>query len=164
MIASHRTDARRTSQFAPRLATGLCVAFLLALPITLFLSVTFGDKTLLPVDALFNWEPFRSIAASFGMGRPQNHLLADLILENYPWKRFIIESIQQRELPLWNPYLFAGIPFLAAGQHSALYPFSILYYVLPLEKAYGWSTVLNLGLAGVFMFVFMRTLGLNRIS
>ncbi|MCL5999520.1 MAG: oligosaccharide flippase family protein [Chloroflexi bacterium] len=154
----------RASHRASRLATLVCVAFLLVLPLTLFLSVTVGSATLLPADNLFDWEPFRSAAASFGVTRPQNHLLSDLILENYPWKQFIIESIRQGELPLWNPYLFAGIPFLAAGQHSALYPLSILYYVLPLEKAYGWFTVLNLGLAGVFMFLYMRTLGLRRAS
>jgi O-antigen/teichoic acid export membrane protein len=152
MIARHRT------------ATLLCVAFLLALPFALFLSVTFGNATLLPADNLFQWEPFKSAAAAFGVARPQNHLLSDLILENYPWKRFIIDSIKQGELPLWNPYLFGGIPFLAAGQHSALYPLSILYYILPLDKAYGWFTVLNLGLAGVFMFLFMRTLGTSRAS
>jgi O-antigen/teichoic acid export membrane protein len=65
---------------------------------------------------------------------------------------------------LWNPYLFAGAPFLAAGQHSALYPFSLIYYALPLERAYGWFTVVQLGLAGVFMFVLMRTFGLRRPS
>ncbi|MCL5996389.1 MAG: YfhO family protein [Chloroflexi bacterium] len=147
-----------------RIATLLCVAFLLVLPLTLFLSVTFGHATLLPADNLFAWQPFRSLAASFGVSQPQNGLLSDLILENYPWKRFIIDSIRQGELPLWNPYLFGGIPFLAAGQHSALYPFSILYYLLPLDKAYGWFTVLNLGLAGIFFFIFMRTLGLSRAS
>ena len=147
-----------------RIATLLCVAFLLALPLALFFSVTFGNATLLPVDNLFAWQPFKSLAGTFGVIQPQNGLLSDLILENYPWKRFIIESIQQGEIPLWNPYLFGGIPFLAAGQHSALYPFSILYYVLPLEKAYGWFTVLNLGLAGVFFYLFMRVLGFRRAS
>src|SRR5260221_3998938 len=62
------------------------------------------------------------------------------------------------ELPLWNPYIFAGVPFLAAGQSSALYPFSVIYYVLPLDKAYGWFTVSQLWLAGVFMFMFLRGL------
>lgn len=147
-----------------RIATLLCVAFLLALPLALFFSVTFGNATLLPVDNLFAWQPFKSLAGTFGIIQPHNSLLSDLILENYPWKRFIIESIQQGEIPLWNPYLFGGIPFLAAGQHSALYPFSILYYVLPLEKAYGWFTVLNLGLAGVFFYLFMRVLGFRRAS
>ncbi|MDW8293034.1 MAG: oligosaccharide flippase family protein [Anaerolineae bacterium] len=148
----------------PAVVTGLCIATLLLLPFTLFLPVTLGAYTLLPADNLFQYQPFRAAAAQFGITQPQNPLLDDLILENYQWKRFILSSLAQGELPLWNPYLFAGVPFLAAGQHSALYPLSVLYYLLPLEKAYGWFTVIQLGLAGVFMFVFMRTLGLRPVS
>ncbi len=145
----------------PRLATLACVAFLALLPFTLFFSVTLGDRSLIPFDNLYQWEPYRSQAGSQRI-QPQNHLLSDLVLENYAWKQFIIQSLQQGEVPLWNPYLFAGVPFLAAGQHSGLYPLSVLYYILPLEKAYGWFTVLNLALAGIFMFVFMRALGIGR--
>ncbi|MDW8352741.1 MAG: hypothetical protein RML99_12600, partial [Anaerolineae bacterium] len=142
----------------PHVATAACIVLLMLLPMALFLPVTVGRYTLLPADNLFAWQPFRSAADSFGIRVPHNELLSDLILENYPWKRFIIGSLAQGELPLWNPYLFAGVPFLAAGQHSAMYPFSLLYYVLPLEKAYGWFTVLQLGLAGVFTFILMQTL------
>ena len=67
-------------------------------------------------------------------------------------------------LPLWNPYLWAGAPFLADGQHSALYPFSLLFYVLPLPHAYGWFTVLQFWLAGSFMYVLARTLGASRVG
>ncbi|MCS7060784.1 MAG: oligosaccharide flippase family protein [Anaerolineae bacterium] len=147
----------------PRLATLLCVMLLALLPFTLFLPVTVGDRSLIPFDNLYQWEPYRSQVPP-GLERPQNHLLSDLILENYAWKQFIIQSLGQRELPLWNPYLFAGVPFLAAGQHSALYPFSALYYLLPLHKAYGWFTVLHLALAGLFMFVLMRTFGVGRAA
>ena len=145
-----------------RVPTLLCILFLFALPLALFLSVTVGNATLLPADNLFSWEPFRSLSSAWGVTVPQNHLLSDLILENYAWKQFILQSIQLRELPLWNPYLFGGVPFLAAGQHSAFYPLSLLYYLLPLDKAYGWFTVANLGLAGVFMFIYMRTIGIRR--
>ncbi len=145
-----------------RYATPLCVLALTLAPFLLFWPVTFGGLTLLPVDNVFQYEPFRTGAAALGVGAPQNHLLSDLVLENYVWKQFILESIQHRELPLWNPYLFAGVPFLAAGQSSALYPPSLIYYLLPLEQAYGWYTVVNLGLAGVFMFVLARALRVGR--
>ena len=68
------------------------IAFLMVLPFVLFFAVTLGGYTLLPVDNLFQWEPFRSGAAALGVGRPQNELLSDLILENYVWKRFILDS------------------------------------------------------------------------
>jgi O-antigen/teichoic acid export membrane protein len=148
----------------PRIASFACAILLCVLPITLYATVTLGPYTLLPVDNLYQWQPFKSSASKLGIGLPQNELLSDLILQNYPWKQFIITSLRNGELPLWNPNLFAGVPFLAAGQHSALYPFSLLYYALPLEKAFGWFTVTQMAIAGVCMFAFMRTLGMRRYS
>lgn len=137
---------------------------LFVLPLMLFWSVTLGGKTLLPVDNLFQFQPWKAAADQFGAQVPQNQLLSDLILENYAWKKHIVESIGRGEIPLWNPYLFAGAPFLANGQHSAYYPFSILFYILPLANAYGWFTVSQLFLAGAFMYVLGRVLGLSRLG
>ncbi len=86
------------------------------------------------------------------------------MLENYQWKSFIRQSISDGVIPLWQPEQFAGTPFLAAGQHSALYPFSVIYYVLPLPRAYGWFTVSQLWLAGALMYLFARGIGLRRIG
>ncbi len=140
------------------------VLLLMLLPLLLFAPVALGPKTLVPADALFLFEPFRSAAASLGVSVPHNPLLADLILENYVWKRFILQAIHQRELPLWDPYIFAGHPFFANGQHSALYPLSIVFYILPLWRAYGVFAWLQLGLAGVWTYLFARTLGTSRLG
>lgn len=137
---------------------------LLLLPLLLFWPVTLGPKTLLPVDNLFAYEPWLSYRAELGVGLPQNQLLSDLILENYAWKNFIRESIVAGQIPLWNPYILAGHPFLANGQHSALYPFTLLFYLLPLSKAYGWFTVSQLWLAGLNMYIFLRVLRANRVG
>ncbi|MBN1886557.1 MAG: oligosaccharide flippase family protein [Thermoflexales bacterium] len=137
---------------------------LLALPLGLLWPQTLGGKTLLPADTLFEFQPWKASADGQLGTHSQNHLLKDLVLENYAWKRFIVESIQQRQLPLWNPYTFAGEPFLANGQHSALYPFSLLFYVLPLGQAYGWFAVSQLWLAGVWMYLLCRVLGQRRAS
>ena len=136
---------------------------LLILPLLLFGPVTLGSKTLLPADNLYQWEPYRSFAAEQGVTLPpHNELLSDLVLENQVWKQFTVQSLQDGEIPLWNPNLFAGVPFLAAGQHSALYPFSALFYILPLPRAYGLFTVMQLWLAGVFMYTFGRVLRMGR--
>ncbi len=137
--------------------------FLFLVPLALFAPVTLGTKTLIPADNLYQWEPFRSSAEQVGVPLPpHNELLSDLVLENYAWKRFIVQSIEQRDIPLWNPYLFAGAPFLASGQHSALYPLSLIYYVLPLPRAYGVFTVVQLWLAGASMYALVRALRLGR--
>ncbi len=140
----------------------LIVAGLLALPLVFFAPVTLGGKTLLPADNLFQFQPWAAYADELGVGRAHNPLLSDLILENYPWKLFIKRCIAGGELPLWTPHIFAGTPFLAGGQHSALYPFSVIFYVLPLPVAYGLFTVSQIFLAGLFMYMFTRSLGLRR--
>jgi hypothetical protein len=150
--------------------TALCLFLLLIAPLAVFADVTLGGRTLLPADNLYQFEPYRSIAVDAGVrivdGRvlPHNDLLNDLILQNYQWKTLIRESLARGEAPLWNPYLFGGVPFLAAGQHSALYPFSALYYALPIESAYGWFQVSQLALSGLCMYALIRTLRMRRAS
>jgi len=138
------------------------IGILLILPLLLFAPVVLGDKMLLPVDALYTIEPYRAAAESLGVTGIQNGLLTDLILQNYPWKRFLTTALTRRELPLWDPYIFAGHPFLANGQHSGLYPLTWIFFVLPLPRAFGVFIALQLGLAGVSMYILGRTIGANR--
>jgi hypothetical protein len=142
----------------------LIVAGFILLPLLLYGEVTLGGRTMLPADNLFQWAPWATAASQYGVEVPQNSLLSDLILENYAWKRFVLNSVRHGELPLWNPHLFAGLPFLATGQHAAYYPFSLLFLILPLPQAYGWYTVSQLWLAGLWLYVFGRVLGLRRAS
>ncbi len=143
----------------------LIILLLLLLPLAFFAPVTLGSQTLLPVDNLFQWEPFATYADVVAAPDvPHNGLLSDLILENYVWRSFIRESVSGGELPLWNPHLFGGVPFFAAGQHSALYPLSFLHYILPLKWAYGWYVVIQLWLTGTFMYLFTRGIGQRRVG
>ena len=132
------------------------------LPLLWFWPVVFGGKTLIPFDNLYTFEPWRHFAGRMGVSTPHNALLSDLLLENYAWKHFIIESIHAHRLPLWNPYLFTGVPFFAAGQHSALYPFSAIFYTFPLWLAYGIFTWSQIALAGIAMYIYLRVLHLRR--
>lgn len=152
---------RRLRPFLPDLL--LFFSFLL-LPLLLYAPVTLGGRTMLPADNLYQWEPWAAQAAELGVGRPQNPLLTDLVIQNYAWKRFAVETVQARDIPLWNPYLFAGMPFLATGQHSMLYPFSWLFLLLPIPAAYGWYALSQVWLAGALMYLFGRVLQMRRGS
>ena len=134
-------------------------------PLLLLASVTIGNKTIIPTENLVQFEPWKTANANSLIQAPEtphNALLSDLVLENYAWKRFIRHAIETRQIPLWNPYLFAGTPFLGNGQHSTFYPFSILFYLLPLAKAYGWFILSQYVLAGINMYLFARTLRIGR--
>lgn len=147
-----------------RWAGALSVSLFLVLPLVLFWPVTFGNWTMLPVDNLFAFEPYRTAAEQFDIQHPHNPLLSDLIVQHYPWRRFVEESFERGELPLWNPYLFSGTPFLAKGQHLALYPLSVIFFLFPLWKAYGVFTVVHLALAGYFTYVLARSFKLSAFS
>lgn len=141
----------------------LSFALLFALPLVMFWQQTVGGRTLLPTENFYRDEPFATYREVVSAPEvPHNGLLDDLVLENLQWKTFIRQNIAEGEIPLWNPHQFAGIPFMAAGQQSTLYPLSLLYYILPLPAAYGWYTVANLWLAGVFMYLLGRSLGVSR--
>jgi len=141
------------------------ILLLFALPLGFFFPQTLGGQTLIPTENIYQYEPYRVYRDVVNAPEiPQNHLVSDLVLQNFQWKSFTRDQLAQGEVPLWNPHQFGGIPFLAAGQHSALYPVSAVYYLLDLPVAYGWYTVINLWLAGVFMFAFMRGLGVGRMG
>lgn len=143
----------------------LIVAGLLVLPLVFFAPATLGGRTQIPADNLYQYEPWLTARDDVGAPDvPHNALLSDLVLQNYQWKSFLRDRLGESTIPLWQTEQFGGAPFLAAGQHSALYPFSLIYYVLPLPRAYGWFTVSQLWLAGTLMYVFARGLGLWRIG
>ncbi|MEX0979698.1 MAG: hypothetical protein WDZ89_01315, partial [Gemmatimonadota bacterium] len=67
--------------------------------------------------------------------------------------------------PRWNPLLLGGTPFLEslAGGDS-LYPTSLLLLFMDTHRALGWKLVLHVFLAGLFMFAWVRALGLSRVA
>ena len=142
----------------------LAVGALVALALLWFAPVLFPaltGATLLPYDNLYSFEPWRSLQPGLV---PHNNLLSDLVLENAVWKLHIRRTLATGELPLWNPQLFTGLPFLAAGQASTFYPLNLLFYLLPLEVAYGWFTALQIALAGINMYILGRVLRLHSLS
>lgn len=140
----------------------IIVGFLLVVPLILFFPQTLGGKTILPVDNLFQFEPYASLAGEYNVGAPHNGLISDLILENTAWKQFALQQIDARQIPLWQPNIAGGAPFLAAGQHSMLYPFSLLFLILPIHSAFGWFTVSQLWIAAINIYILARVLGIRR--
>lgn len=133
----------------------------LALAVLFFTPVLFGNTTLVPFDNLYRFPPWSAAAPQNGVTQAYNPLLDDLVLENYAWKNFINESIRAGELPLWNPYILAGQPFLAAGQNATLYPLGIVFILLPLARAYAVFALLHYWLAACTMYFLARVLGLR---
>ena len=124
---------------------------------------TVAGKVLLPADTLYSFLPWEPYAASFGVGVPRNDLIADMVLQNYSWKELAKDSFLRGELPLWNPYVFTGVPFLAGGQAGVLYPIGLpLFTLLPTAQAYVWFIALHLLVGGLGTYVYLRAIDTGR--
>jgi hypothetical protein len=87
----------------------------------------------------------------------------DLLLYFYPLRDYASQAVREGRLPLWNPYIFMGAPFLANSQVGFFYPFNLLMAWLPVEVAVSWSIALHLAIAALGTYALAwRTLGLGR--
>jgi len=61
-------------------------------------------------------------------------------------------------IPLWNPELFGGLPFVGAMHGDIFYPTAWLRLVLPTGFAMGLGFVVHYVLAGLFVYLLLRLL------
>ena len=108
------------------------------------------------VISLFLWK-FIILKESF--------LLGDYSVQHIPWSRFLADSLDTLSLPLWTPYMHSGFPILAEGQIGALYPPNlIMYFFLPYKIAYTYNILLHFVLAGIFMYIYVREVGMSKTA
>ncbi|MBI2908367.1 MAG: YfhO family protein [Chloroflexi bacterium] len=80
----------------------------------------------------------------------------DLFTYFYPYRAFVNASLLQGETPLWNPYIFMGVPGMANIQSAVFYPLNLLTIGLPPPQAVNIAIVVHVFLAGAFMYAFCR--------
>ncbi len=80
----------------------------------------------------------------------------DVMFQSYPWRHFTVTTLRDGQLPLWNPYIFCGIPFIANPQPAMFYPVNWLFQWLPVERAISYSAVFHIFLSGWFLYLFLR--------
>ena len=85
----------------------------------------------------------------------------DLLSFLYPTYRFAAAELSAGRLPLWNPTLYGGAPFLGDIQAGFLYGPNLLLFLVQPEFSYPalqWLAVLHLFWAGLGIYVLLRTL------
>jgi hypothetical protein len=91
----------------------------------------------------------------------------DLVSFLYPIYHFAARSLRRGILPLWNPYLHGGAPFVADNQSGLFYPVNLLFFLLFPEITYHRMELLavfHFFLAGTFMYVCLRSLSLRGVE
>jgi len=135
---------------------------LAALAVLFCARATLTGKALFPFDVLLVLTPWKFYASRFPEFHQAYNTMLDPVQQYYPWRHFAVETLRQGILPLWDPYAFAGTPFVANLQSAIFYPLNVLFLVMPLWKAFTWGAALHVFLAGAFTCGLLRTLGLRR--
>ncbi|MBM4430185.1 MAG: hypothetical protein FJ026_07560, partial [Chloroflexi bacterium] len=83
----------------------------------------------------------------------------DLVSFLYPTYSFSARSLQAGHIPLWNPYLYGGAPFVADNQSGLFYPPNLILFVLRPNLTYRAMELLAVAhfyLAGVCAYLGWR--------
>ena len=118
-----------------------------------------GGRVLVAADFFGSWWGWSGTApAGQAVHNPE---LSDNVLYYYPSWMQVRRSLASGEWPpLWNPWILGGTPFLANGESGLFSPLNALLYVLPVDRAFGATVLLQLVLAGTFMYLLLRELPL----
>ncbi len=110
---------------------------LFALPLIYFYPAVLGKVTLAPGDG---WSQIFGIRILIG------------------------QMLSQGQLPLWNPYIFGGMPLLASLQPGALYPPTWLFAIFPPQFSMNFMAITTYHLALIGTYLFARRIGCTRLG
>jgi len=97
-------------------------------------------------------------------GTVLSSLGTDLSNQFIAWREFGFHQLRSGNLPLWNPYLFSGVPYLGGFQAAMFYPPNMLHLVLPSAVAFNVLIALHIFLSGLFMYFWALRRGLHQLS
>ena len=86
----------------------------------------------------------------------------DLWSYHYPLRHLVAARVEQGQLPLWNPYIFAGVPLAANPQALLFYPLAQLHYFFPLAWAFSLDACFHVLWAALGAYLLLRAWRLDR--
>jgi len=98
----------------------------------------------------------------FPAGVPSRPGILDQLRIYYPYMRLTQDAYRHGELPLWNPFNFAGNPHMAEWQSGVFYPLHILLPLLSLPVYWTLFQLTAFFLAGLFTYLYLSNLNLGK--
>lgn len=135
----------------------VAVAFLGAVLCAWFWPLLLGDQMGQSHILWQDW-PWRGVRPAGLDAVPQSGE-GDAAVLYHPMLALAREQIHAGQLPLWDPYVYAGAPLLGDMQSALAYPLTWLGFVLSAEAAWGWIALLKLLTAGAGAHLLARRLG-----
>ena len=125
----------------PRLRDRYCILLLLFVTVALFRKSFFNSQVIL-----------------------SHPIFLDLTHHIYLLRLFGFGLLKKGVIPLWNPYLFCGAPFVANWHSAIFYPLNLIFLFIPVHSALNYSIAFHFFLTGVLTYAFVRYLLGDRFS
>jgi hypothetical protein len=88
--------------------------------------------------------------------------ISDQYLAGYAFREFGAHALHVTGgFPMWNPYIFGGMPYVAAMHGDIFYPTFLLRMIMPTDVAMTLGFMVHIFLAGLFTYYFLRAWGLG---
>jgi hypothetical protein len=88
----------------------------------------------------------------------------DIYRHSLPQKHLLVELLRAGKLPLWDPYLYGGQPFLGNVNNVVLHPSNLLYLILPMFAALNLNIVFHMAGSGIAFYLLARALAFERAA
>jgi hypothetical protein len=116
-------------------------------------------RTLSSSDGLWSMTPWKAMRPDGVPPLGTNFEMADAVAVFQPFFEFTRDSLP--DVPLWNPHLMGGRPFLANAQSAIFSPFTWPALVLPLWKSLAVVAALKLFVGALGAWFLGRELGMR---
>ena len=103
----------------------------------------------------------RIFANQTSLGLP---LVSDIGWQWIPFKEYTHWAFSQGYFPLWCPYLFAGMPFLAFSHTQVVYPLGLLLTFFEYAKAVNFYYPVHLSIGFLGLYLLLRNFSISRFS
>jgi len=141
--------------------TLLIALFFVLTSLFFFRDAVFFGKTFAITD-LYRYLPWKHYTHQDEVRLNQhNNAGTDQVFTFYPRRMISHRIAKSARLPLWNPYMLGGMPFLADPHTALFYPLNLFYLIMPPGSAFLLVALIQLFLAGFFGFLFFREIGLH---
>lgn len=90
---------------------------------------------------------------------------ADNLHSSFQEKILFSESVRTyKSLPLWNPYIFSGSPFLGNPTSGMFYPLNMIFLILPNHLAFTYMFIIDTFLIGLFTYFYTRAINIDKFG
>ena len=129
-----------------------------------FRSCLFQNKILFPSNLLVaSFVPWMYEPTPEYPNGPSNKPIAfDDIRQFFPNRKLLQEELAKGIIPLWNPYIYSGTPFIGAFDTAVWYPLSWIAALFSTVNGWNLLVIVQPILSVFFMYLFLSSLHLKK--